>query len=157
MVSAPFTIVSGEYAVVPNGADNNGDGELVFSIYCSQAASGIRFEAYALAGGPQDDSFFVQFDSEEIQWHLTENFYNVWNWGDITKSAQKLEWSIDADAGMHAFRIKQREDGTMIKAVRFLGGHPTCSFKATCDESTSLFFNLLGLRITQFGSDCIHQ
>jgi len=138
VVSAPFIIVDGEYAIVPEDAGNGG--EIIFSIYCSEATSGVRFEAYSLGDHGGNDSFYVQFDdSEQIEWHLNRS--NSWIWQEITQSKDKLEWSVDAIIGEHTFKIMQREDGTKIQSLRFLSGHDSCSFQASCDQTSSKVIN----------------
>ena len=136
----PFVIVDGEYAVVPSETDDLIDeGSLTFSIFCS-AETDIKFEAEIFASDPQSNSFRIQFDDNQSRsWrHPLDDIWDQWIWRELTvgnNANNPQEWMHNAGVGDHKLIILPREDGTKIRNVRFLEGHPDCAFK-TCQHQS---------------------
>jgi hypothetical protein len=106
-----------DYVVVPNGKSTClpsgvGCGRASFRFETFGVTPPILFELEVVAPTATDDSFYLSVDyGTDMTWHLGQ--HQEWTW---VSSPQYFQ----VQAGVHVLHVKEREDGTKLRAVRFV-------------------------------------
>ena len=132
-VPAPYEIVDDSY-VLANGPNHN-RASLLFSFYCSEAAT-VSFEGEVLAPKSSSNSFYVVVDQgEETGWNISPPNAE-WQWDNI-------HTLFNVSAGAHVLELRHRERGVAIKTIRFERGHPHCGyFPTSCGNLSFMLYTL---------------
>ena len=116
-ITAPFVLADG-YVWAPTGAGTDGSHPLagrVSFVVRALASTTVEVELEVTSPNGQDDSFLLAVDDgADFTFHTGQ--YQSWTW---SRPAQT--WSLSA--GEHIFHVKQREDGTQLRAVRIVTGN----------------------------------
>ena len=140
-----------DYVHIPNGSPGTGNGEAQYKFRCSAAVPTLTLAFEVRAPNGNDDSFFIGMDNgDHITWHIphanTDGGVSATGATGTTGGASGcvrghcddnggFHWAtyqdtFDAARGKHTLHVYGREDGTMLRKVRFVNA-PGCHWTPT--------------------------
>jgi hypothetical protein len=139
----PPMVATGDFISIPNGVAHARDGRADFKFRCDGPVSGLQLAFEARAPNGNDDSFFLSMDGdgEPIMWSIPKSAASE---GCVAQQcddglAEGFHWvtgeeTYNVVAGPHTFHVSGREDGTKLRAVRFINA-PGCQWNPSLGKT----------------------